>query len=53
MPSPKAAPATTTQIQKTELPGWVNEAAQQNYGAAVEVANRPYQGFMGERVAPP
>lgn len=32
-------PATTTQIQKVELPAWVDAASQQNYAQASQTAN--------------
>jgi hypothetical protein len=45
-------PATTTQIQKVELPAWVDQASQQNYQFAEQVADRPFQQYQGQRVAP-
>jgi hypothetical protein len=48
-PSP---PTTTTQIQKTELPAWVDAASQGNYAFAEQVANRPFQQYQGQTVAP-
>ena len=44
-------PTTTTQIQKVELPAWVDNASQGNYQFAEQVANRPYQAYEGQRVA--
>jgi hypothetical protein len=41
--------------QTTQLPPWINEAAQQNYGFAQNVAGRPlqqYQGQMTPDIAP-
>jgi hypothetical protein len=41
--------------QTTQLPPWINEAAQQNYGFAQNVAARPlqqYQGQMTPDIAP-
>jgi hypothetical protein len=41
--------------QTTQLPPWINEAAQQNYGFAQNVASRPlqqYQGQMTPDIAP-
>lgn len=53
MGSQKAAPVptTTTQIQKVELPAWVDAASQENYGLAKDIANKPYQPYTGDRVA--
>ena len=34
---------TTNQVSQTQLPPWVNQAAQQNYAFAQDVANRPLQ----------
>lgn len=44
-------PTTTTQIQKTELPAWVDAASQSNYAFAEQVANRPFEQYQGPRVA--
>lgn len=44
-------PAVTTQIQKVELPAWVEGASQSNYRRAEEIANRPYQAYEGQTVA--
>jgi hypothetical protein len=44
-------PATTTQINKTELPPWVDKASQENYAFAKEVAERPLEQYMGNRIA--
>jgi hypothetical protein len=38
MPS-QQTPATTTQIQKVELPAWVDSASQANYAQAAQTAN--------------
>jgi hypothetical protein len=38
-------------VQQTQLPPWVNQAAQQNYGLAQDIANRPLQQFQGQQVA--
>lgn len=46
-------PATTTQINKTELPPWVEKASKENYKYAQQVADRPFQQYMGNRVADP
>src|SRR5215467_8315216 len=37
-------------VQTTQLPPWVNEAAQQNYAFAQNVANRPLQQYQGQMV---
>lgn len=44
-------PSTTTQISKTELPEWVNNAGTSNYQSAVDIANKPYEAYDGQRVA--
>ena len=36
--------------QTTQLPPWINEAAQQNYGFAQNVASRPLQQYQGQMV---
>ena len=45
---------TGSQQQQTEsttqLPPWINEAAQQNYGFAQNVASRPLQQYQGQMV---
>ncbi len=51
MPSGPSTPATTTQIQKTELPKWVDRAAQANLAEANKVAAQPYMAYEGPRVA--
>jgi len=48
--APKA-PTTTTQISKTELPKWVEQASESNYELAKDVAARPYEAYDGQRVA--
>ena len=35
----------------TQLPPWINDAAQQNYAFAQNVANRPLQQYQGQMVA--
>ena len=43
---------STTQSQAvTQIPPWVNTAAQQNYGLAQNVAARPLQQYQGQMVA--
>lgn len=36
--------------QTTQLPPWINEAAQQNYGFAQQAATRPLQQYQGQMV---
>jgi len=38
-------------ISQVQLPPWVNQAAQQNYALAQNVANRPLTQFQGQQVA--
>jgi hypothetical protein len=47
------APATTTQINKVELPAWVDQASQENYNLAKDVSGRPLQQYEGQTVAGP
>jgi hypothetical protein len=51
MPPSNNQPAVTTQINKTELPKWVDEASQANYQLAKDVASRPFEQYEGGRVA--
>lgn len=44
-----SAPQTT--VQKTELPEWVQSAAQRNLSIADQIASRPYQAYGGSTVA--
>lgn len=44
-----SAPQQT--VQKTELPPWLNEAAQKNLDIADELASRPYQPYGGSTLA--
>ena len=39
--------------QTTQLPPWINDAAQQNYAFAQNVANQPLQQYQGQMVADP
>lgn len=41
----------TTQIQKVELPAWVENASQSNYRLAQQIADKPYQAYEGQTVA--
>jgi hypothetical protein len=44
----------TTQSQNTtQLPPWVNDAAQQNYAQAQNIAAQPLQQYQGQMVADP
>lgn len=47
----KSAPSAQTVVNKTELPEWLNQAAQQNLNIANELAQRPYQPYGGSTVA--
>tara|TARA_R110000868_G_scaffold6894_6_gene38297 strand:- start:6446 stop:7381 length:936 start_codon:yes stop_codon:yes gene_type:complete len=38
-------------VQKTELPPWLNEAAQKNLDIADQLASRPYQPYGGSTLA--
>jgi len=42
---------TQNTVQQVQLPPWVNQAAQQNYAFAQNVANRPLQQYQGQMVA--
>ena len=45
---------STQQSQNvTQLPPWINDAAQQNYGFAQQVASQPLQQYQGQMVANP
>lgn len=46
-----SAPSRQTVINKTELPKWVDAAAQKNLGIADQLAQRPYQPYGGQ-IAP-
>lgn len=48
--APKA-PSQTTQVQKVELPKWVDQAAQKNYALAEKLGNEPFKQYKGDRVA--
>lgn len=44
----------TSQSQNvTQLPPWINDAAQQNYAFAQQVASQPLQQYQGQMVADP
>ena len=38
-------------ISQTQLPPWINQAAQQNYGLAQSISQRPLTQFSGQQVA--
>lgn len=42
---------TTTNVSKTELPQWVNDAGKANYDTAVGIGNQPLQQYGGDMVA--
>lgn len=44
-------PKETTQITKVELPKWVDDASQSNYGLAQKIAAKPYTPYTGQTVA--
>ena len=46
-----SSPQTTTTVNKTELPAWLNEASQKNLSIADSIAARPYQAYGGNTVA--
>ena len=53
MSSGGSTPATTQQVSKVELPEWVNQASQANYGLAQQIAGRPLEQYSGQQVASP
>ena len=42
---------TTTQVNKVELPAWVDQASQENYQMAKDITGKPYQAYGGQQVA--
>lgn len=46
-----SSPQTTTTVNKTELPAWLNEASQKNLSIADQIAAQPYQAYGGNTVA--
>ena len=38
-------------VSQTQLPPWINQAAQQNYAQAQNIANRPLTQYQGQQVA--
>jgi hypothetical protein len=43
--------SSTQQVNQVQLPPWVNQAAQQNYALAQNIANRPLTQYQGQQVA--
>jgi hypothetical protein len=48
-----STPSTQTTVNKTELPQWVDDAAQKNLGIADDLAARPYTPYTGQLTAGP
>jgi hypothetical protein len=46
-----STPATTTSINKTELPAWLEDVTKENIALAQKVADRPYEAYGGQLVA--
>lgn len=42
---------STTQTTQVKLPKWVDKASQENYKFAQQVANKPYNPYLGQTVA--
>src|SRR5262245_56428805 len=42
---------TTSSVNRVELPAWVDQAAQDTWARAQEVADRPYEEYGGQLVA--
>lgn len=49
--SDQQSSSQTQSVQQVQLPPWVNQAAEQNYAFAQDVAERPYQAYQGNLVA--
>jgi len=47
------SPAQSTQVNKVELPAWVNQASESNYQLAKNISDRPYVPYTGQTVADP
>lgn len=45
------SPAQTQQVSKVELPAWVNQASEENYGLAKQIAGRSLDQYTGQQVA--
>lgn len=46
-----SAPATTTQVTKTELPAWLEGTTKENIAIADQISKRPYQQYGGQLTA--
>lgn len=46
-----STPSTQTTVNKTELPAWVDAAAQKNLKIADKIASQPYEGYTGDLTA--
>lgn len=44
-------PATTTTIQKTELPAWLEGVTRENLAIADTISKRPYEAYGGQTIA--
>lgn len=44
-------PATTTTIQKTELPAWLEGVTKENLAIADRLSQRPYEAYGGQTIA--
>ena len=44
-------PATTTTIQKTELPAWLEGVTKENLAIADTISKRPYEAYGGQTIA--
>ena len=43
--------SSQSNVSQTQLPPWVNQAAQQNYALAQNIANKPLTQYQGQQVA--
>lgn len=46
-----SAPATTTQVTKTEIPDWLEGPIKQNISIADQISRRPYEAYAGQLTA--
>lgn len=46
-----SAPATTTQVTKTELPAWLEGTTKENIAIADAISKRPYEAYGGQLTA--
>src|SRR6478735_12298330 len=44
-------PSKTTQVSEVKLPKWVEDASQENYKFAQQIADKPYNPYTGKTVA--